>query len=95
MAGEHYCRLFDDLFEMVTVSLRCFNVFGPRQDPNSPYSAVIPLFMSKVLRGESPTVFGSGEQSRDFTYVENVVAANMLAAEAPLASSATLNADIF
>jgi UDP-glucose 4-epimerase len=90
-AGEDYCRLFGDLFGMATISLRYFNVFGPRQDPSSQYSAVIPLFITKVLRGESPAVFGNGEQSRDFTYVENVVEANILASEASIPKSDVMN----
>lgn len=90
-AGEHYCRLFSDLYGLDTVSLRYFNVFGPRQDPNSQYSAVIPLFITKVLAGQPPVVFGSGEQSRDFTYIDNVVEANILASEAPVAAGEVMN----
>lgn len=81
-AGEHYVRSFSVCYGMETVSLRYFNVFGPRQDPNSPYSAVIPLFIKAMLQGRSPTVHGTGEQARDFTYVENNVHANILAATA-------------
>jgi len=83
LAGEHYCAAFFEVYGLETVRLRYFNVFGPRQDPNSPYSAVIPLFIRALLRGEAPTVHGDGLQSRDFTYIENVVHANLLAAEAP------------
>jgi UDP-glucose 4-epimerase len=83
MAGEQYCRAFAEVFGLETVCLRYFNVFGPRQDPTSQYSAVIPLFITAMLRGESPTIYGDGEQSRDFTYVANVVQANLLAATAP------------
>ena len=91
LTGEHYGRLFSELYGLKTVSLRYFNVFGPRQDPNSQYSAVIPLFITRVLRGESPAVFGDGEQSRDFTYVENVVEANILASEAPISENQVMN----
>lgn len=82
LAGELYCQAFANSYDLETVRIRYFNVFGPRQDPNSPYSAVIPLFVSAVLRGEQPKIFGDGEQSRDFTFVGNVAAANLLAAEA-------------
>jgi nucleoside-diphosphate-sugar epimerase len=77
--GEHYCRLFSQLYSLETVSLRYFNVFGPKQDPNSIYSAVIPRFIDAMLEGHSPIIFGDGEQSRDFTYIDNVVQANLLA----------------
>jgi nucleoside-diphosphate-sugar epimerase len=77
--GEQYCRLFYQLYGLETVSLRYFNIFGPKQDPNSIYSAVIPRFIDALLLGSSPTVFGDGEQSRDFTYIDNVVQANLLA----------------
>lgn len=77
--GEQYCRLFYQLYGLETVSLRYFNIFGPRQDPNSIYSAVIPRFIDALLRSQPPTIFGDGEQSRDFTYIENVVQANLLA----------------
>jgi nucleoside-diphosphate-sugar epimerase len=80
--GEQYCRLFYQLYGLETVSLRYFNIFGPRQDPNSIYSAVIPKFIDALLRGSPPTIFGDGEQSRDFTYIENVVQANLLAMSA-------------
>ncbi|MBI2425243.1 MAG: SDR family oxidoreductase [Candidatus Hydrogenedentes bacterium] len=79
-AGEHYLRAFSQCFGLETVALRYFNVFGPRQDPDSPYSAVIPLFIMALLRGEQPVIYGDGLQARDFTYVENVVSANVLAA---------------
>jgi len=78
--GELYCRNFYELYGLETVSLRYFNVFGPRQDPTSQYAAVIPKFISALAGGKPPTVYGDGEQSRDFTYVENVVRANLLAA---------------
>lgn len=79
---EYYLRAFHECYGLETVSLRYFNVFGPRQDPNSEYSAVIPLFITRCLRGESPVIYGDGEQSRDFTYVSNNVSANLLAARA-------------
>ena len=80
--GEQYCRLFSQLYGLETVSLRYFNIFGPRQDPNSVYSAVIPRFIDALLHRRSPIVYGDGEQSRDFTYIDNVVQANMLAMSA-------------
>lgn len=79
LAGELYCRVFHAVWGMPTVGLRYFNVFGPRQDPNSQYSAVIPLFASALLEGRRPTIFGDGEQSRDFTFIDNVVQANLSA----------------
>jgi nucleoside-diphosphate-sugar epimerase len=79
LAGEKYCQVFTKLYGLETVVLRYFNVFGPRQDPNSQYSAVIPKFIKIIKEGKSPTVHGDGEQSRDFTYVSNVVEANLLA----------------
>jgi UDP-glucose 4-epimerase len=78
-AGEQYCRLFYQLYGLETISLRYFNIFGPKQDPNSIYSAVIPRFIHALIHNQPPTVFGDGEQSRDFTYIENVVLANLLA----------------
>lgn len=90
-AAEFYCQNYAELFELETVSLRYFNVFGPRQDPSSQYAAVIPVFISAMLDGHSPTVFGDGEQSRDFTYIDDVVQANMLAAETSEASGRTFN----
>jgi len=80
--GEQYCRLFYELYGLETVSLRYFNIFGPKQDPNSIYSAVIPKFIDALLQGSPPVIFGDGEQSRDFTYIENVVQANLLAMSA-------------
>jgi UDP-glucose 4-epimerase len=77
--GEEYCRLFTSLYGLETVSLRYFNVFGPRQDPTSQYSGVLSRFITAMVRGERPVIFGDGEQSRDFTYVSNVVQANLLA----------------
>ncbi len=81
LAGEYYCKVFYELFGLETVILRYFNVFGPGQDPNSEYSAVIPKFITSILRGERPIIYGDGTQSRDFTYVDNVVLANMLACD--------------
>ena len=82
LVGEQYCRVFSLIFGLETVALRYFNNFGPRQDPASQYSAVIPLFITKALTGESPTIDGDGEQTRDFTYVQNAVCANLLACTA-------------
>lgn len=82
LTGETYCRLFWELYQLPTVSLRYFNVFGPRQDPQSEYAAVIPRFVTMMLRGEAPTIFGDGTQSRDFSFVENVVEANLAACRA-------------
>ena len=90
-AGERYCEVFHTLFGLKAVSLRYFNVFGPRQDPRSEYAAVIPLFITKVLKGERPVVYGDGEQTRDFIYVRNVVQANILAAGSPAAGGEAVN----
>ena len=79
LVGEQYCKVFSELYGLETVSLRYFNVFGPRQDPNSQYAAVIPKFITAMLNDESPVIFGDGEQSRDFTYIQNNVDANILA----------------
>jgi nucleoside-diphosphate-sugar epimerase len=87
LASEHYMVSFYRCYGLETISLRYFNVFGPRQDPSSPYSGVLAKFITVMLRGEKPTIFGDGEQSRDFTYIDNVVEANLLACKAP--SSAT------
>jgi nucleoside-diphosphate-sugar epimerase len=83
LVGEHLCRLFWELYGLETVSLRYFNIFGPRQDPTSQYAAVIPRFITSLLRNEPPTIYGDGEQTRDFTFVENCVQANLLAATKP------------
>jgi nucleoside-diphosphate-sugar epimerase len=83
LAGEHYMRAFARVYGLETVTLRYFNVFGPYQDPTSHYSGVLAIFCRKMLAREQPTIYGDGEQSRDFTYIENVVHANLLAAEAP------------
>jgi nucleoside-diphosphate-sugar epimerase len=90
-AGEAYCRSFSRVYGLETVALRYFNVFGPRQDPLSQYSAVIPKFITALLRGESPVVYGDGEQSRDFTYIDNVVDANLRAAAAQGVEGETFN----
>lgn len=91
VAGELYCQAFNATYGLPTVTVRYFNVFGPRQDPNSEYSAVIPKFVMKMLAGGRPTIFGDGKQSRDFTYVANVVAGNLLAASVPDAAGKTFN----
>ena len=82
LAAERYCRSFSQVYGLPTISLRYFNVFGPRQDPSSQYSAVIPKLIAMMLEGKPPTIYGDGLQSRDFTYVDNVVRANLIAAEA-------------
>jgi UDP-glucose 4-epimerase len=87
-AGERYCQLFSSLYGMPTVALRYFNVFGPRQSFSSPYSGVIARFCSAFLEGEAPVIFGDGSQSRDFTFIRNVIDANLSAASAPAASVA-------
>jgi UDP-glucose 4-epimerase len=91
LAGEHYCHAFFRTYGLETVCIRYFNVFGPRQDPDSPYSAVIPLFITRLLAGKPPIVYGDGKQTRDFTYVANVVHANLLAARAHNARGQTIN----
>jgi|WetSurMetagenome_2_1015567.scaffolds.fasta_scaffold54207_2 UDP-glucose 4-epimerase len=85
LTGEYYCKIFSELFDIKTASLRYFNVFGPRQDPNSDYSAVIPKFISRLLDGKPPIIFGDGKQTRDFIYVKDVVRANILAMQGPAA----------
>jgi nucleoside-diphosphate-sugar epimerase len=87
LAGEQYCKAFAHVYDIETVALRYFNVFGPRQDPTSHYSAVIPLFTTALLEGRAPTIHGDGEQTRDFTYIDNVVQANLKAAAADSRSS--------
>jgi nucleoside-diphosphate-sugar epimerase len=89
--GERYCKLYHELFGVETVSLRYFNVFGPGQDPHSEYSAVIPKFIKGLLTKQPITIYGDGEQSRDFTYIDNVVEANLLALEAPDAAGKMCN----
>lgn len=89
--GEHYCKVFHYLYGLETVSLRYFNVFGPHQDPHSKYAAVIPAFIGAILNDHSPLMYGDGTQSRDFTYIDNVVSANLLAAEAPKLQGEVIN----
>jgi nucleoside-diphosphate-sugar epimerase len=91
LVGEQYCRLFSTLYGLETVATRYFNVFGPRQDPSSPYSGVISLFIRALCDGRAPTIFGDGEQTRDFTYVGNVVDGVLRAAEAPGVSGEVIN----
>ena len=89
--GELYCRVYHNIYGLETVCLRYFNVFGPRQYPNSQYAAVIPRFITTLHSGGQPTIYGDGEQSRDFTFVENVVAANIAASTAPNAAGEVIN----
>lgn len=91
LVGEKYNEVFHGLFGLKAVGLRYFNVFGPRQDPLSQYAAVIPLFITKILQGERPVIYGDGEQSRDFIFVENVVQANLMAAESDAAAGESIN----
>ncbi|MFZ2054404.1 MAG: SDR family oxidoreductase [Candidatus Aminicenantales bacterium] len=91
LIDEKYCRIFHEIYGLETVCLRYFNVFGSRQDPSSQYAAVIPLFITQMMRGERPQIFGDGEQSRDFTHVANIVEANLKAIEAP----ETAGGDVF
>ncbi|MGB8064412.1 MAG: NAD-dependent epimerase/dehydratase family protein, partial [Candidatus Sulfotelmatobacter sp.] len=88
LASEHYMISFYRCYGLETVCLRYFNIFGPRQDPSSPYSGVLAKFITQMLRGEQPTMNGDGEQSRDFTYIDNAVAANLLACQAPAEKAA-------
>ena len=87
LTGEQYCRVFSDLYGLETVALRYFNVFGPRQDPKSEYSAVIPKFTTRILKHESPIIYGDGEQTRDFSYVKDVVQANIRAMQSSARAS--------
>jgi UDP-glucose 4-epimerase len=91
LAAESYCRAFWQVYGLETVSLRYFNVFGPRQDPQSQYAAVVPRFIARLLEGQAPVIYGDGNQSRDFTYVGNVVAGNLLAASASGVAGEVLN----
>jgi nucleoside-diphosphate-sugar epimerase len=91
LAGEGYTRVFAALYGMATVSLRYFNVFGPHQDPSSEYAAVVPRFIRAYMRREPPMIYGDGRQSRDFTFVDNVVDANLLALDAPALSGESVN----
>lgn len=91
LAGEQYCSAFHTTYGLETVALRYFNVFGPRQDPSSEYSAVIPRFINAILAGRSPTIYGDGEQTRDFTYIANVIDGNLRALTAPNAPGQSFN----
>ncbi|HOB75815.1 MAG TPA: SDR family oxidoreductase [Phycisphaerae bacterium] len=91
LVGEYYCKIFSCCYGLQTVALRYFNVFGPRQDPKSQYAAAIPAFVTAILRDEPPTIYGDGEQTRDFTYIDNVVHANLLAANAPKVNGEVVN----
>jgi UDP-glucose 4-epimerase len=91
LVGEYYCSVFYQVFGLETISLRYFNVFGPQQDPKSQYAAAIPAFVTAILKNEPPTIYGDGQQSRDFTYIENVVQANLLAARAEQTKGEVIN----
>ena len=91
LTGEYYATAFSHSYDLETVSLRYFNVFGPRQDPTSTYAAAIPKFITAMLRGERPAIYGDGTQSRDFTFVDNIVQGNLLACKAPRADGETIN----
>jgi nucleoside-diphosphate-sugar epimerase len=91
LTGEYYCSVFCNIYGLETVSLRYFNVFGPQQDPASQYAAAIPAFVTAILKDEPPTIYGDGEQSRDFTYIDNVVGANLLAARANQTKGEVIN----
>jgi len=91
LVGEYYMQAFNQVYGIETVALRYFNVFGPRQDPTSEYAAVIPRFATAMLDGQRPIIYGDGEQTRDFTYIENVVTGNMLAATSPKAPGNVIN----
>ncbi|MCE9526067.1 MAG: SDR family oxidoreductase [Planctomycetales bacterium] len=95
LAAEHFCHAFYHSYGLETVCLRYFNVFGPRQDPSGPYAAVIPIFVQLLLAGKSPMIYGDGQQTRDFTYVGNVVQANLLASTAPPAKIASSPSRVF
>lgn len=94
LAGEYYCQLFAMLYGLETVSLRYFNIFGPRQNHNSPYTGVLSIFITALLRNQVPVIFGDGEQSRDFTYVANAVEATLLACVAPGAAGQVINVGV-
>jgi nucleoside-diphosphate-sugar epimerase len=91
LVGEYYCSVFSNVYGLETISLRYFNVFGPYQDPASQYAAAIPAFVTAILKNEPPTIYGDGEQSRDFTYVDTVVDANLLAARAKKTKGEVVN----
>jgi UDP-glucose 4-epimerase len=90
LMGEYYAKLYNDLYQLETVCLRYFNVYGPRQDPSSPYSGVISIFLTKAINQQEPTIYGNGNQSRDFVYVKDVVHANFLAA-----TQSAIHGDVF
>ena len=94
LAGEYYCRIFTRIYGLQTVALRFFNIFGPRQDPNSPYTGVLSKFVAAYQRGDTPVIFGDGQQSRDFTYVDNVVDAVLRACTAPAAVGKVINVGV-
>lgn len=94
LAGEYYCRIFSEFFNVETVALRYFNVFGPKQALDDEYSAVIPKFINCILNNEPPPIFGNGKQSRDFTYIDNVVSANIIAATTPGLKHEVFNAAV-
>jgi len=91
LAGEYYCRIFSEFFNVETVCLRYFNVFGPKQALDDEYAVVVPKFINSIMNDEQPPIFGNGEQSRDFTYIDNVVSANILSATAPGIKHEVLN----
>jgi nucleoside-diphosphate-sugar epimerase len=91
LVGEYYCSVFSQVYGLETISLRYFNVFGPHQDPKSQYAAAIPAFVTLILKDQPPTIYGDGEQSRDFTYIDNVVEANLLAARAKKTNGQVIN----
>jgi UDP-glucose 4-epimerase len=94
LAGEYYCRIFTGIYGLETVALRYFNIFGPRQNPDSPYSGVLSKFVAAYQRGETPVIFGDGQQSRDFTYVDNVVDATLKACTASQAAGKAINVGV-
>lgn len=94
LAGEYYCELFTRLYGLEAVALRYFNIFGPRQNPDSPYTGVLSIFISFYIRGKTPIIYGDGEQSRDFTYVANAVKATLLACTAPGAAGKNINVGV-
>ena len=91
LTGEYYCKIFSSVYGLETLTIRYFNVFGPRQNPKSQYAAVIPKFIESLLKDQPPTIYGDGEQSRDFTFIENVVSANILASKAQKTSGEIIN----
>ena len=91
LAGEYYCQVFSSVYELETISLRYFNVFGPHQNPDSQYAAVVPKFIRSLLSDQSPVIYGDGEQTRDFTYIDNVVTANLMASRAEKTRGEVIN----